>query len=159
MSWWKLQLIPSILQPFVWFANEESRERSTPSFGDPRLLGWSCSGVSEIVPTNRNQMPTESLMRLFYALRKGFWALLPCPCQPPNYIMRKFYSSGLKSLCKLLRCPNEILKLSTICILDFPMYLGEKKKIFYFQMSIKRVRKIFRQLYREFMTAAIWVER
>lgn len=50
------------------------------------------------------------------------------PSQPPNYILRKFDSSGLKILYKLLGCPNGIPKLSTIYVLDFPMYFGEKKK-------------------------------
>lgn len=83
--------------------------------GDPRFLGWSCSGVSEIDPTHSETRCLQKARRAFSThSEKDSELCLPAPPQPPNYILRKFYSSGLKNLYKLLGVLMKFLKLQFV---------------------------------------------
>ena len=65
-------------------------------------------------------------MSFFYALRKGFWALPPCPASASQLYPEKILLQWFEKPAQTVRGPNEISK-TTICILDLPVYLGGEK--------------------------------
>lgn len=70
-------------------------------------------------------MPTESPMRLFYALRNGL-SSAPWPPSTSQLYCEKILLPWFEKPVQTARRPSEILKLQFV-VLDFPVSLGEKK--------------------------------
>lgn len=143
--------MPGILQPFVWFANEEPEREAHPPFAGPWTL------ASQVGPAQVSQRQFQHRQKSDAYCKRSVLALctqkrilnlpffpLPLPAirpsQPPNYILRKFDSSGLKILYKLQGVLMEFQN-SLQFMFQISLCILEGKKAFYFKNVCKERQK------------------